>query len=138
MVGTSERQLFRARFAWLCKWLLSDVCGGGRFTVKVVCLPTPLLDRLPVERVSGDLADFTRQLERDAALLLSLLSRLDLLSVATRVDGQWNLLVFQAGSLVTVRSVKYGVSSLMDSSVRACTAIQYSVLAGTTAVKLMS
>ena len=25
---TSERQLFRARFAWLCRWLRSDVCGG--------------------------------------------------------------------------------------------------------------
>ena len=85
-MGTSERQLFRARFAWLCKWLLSDVCGGGRFIVKVVCLPEPLLDRLPVERVSGDLADFTRPLVRDAALLLVLLllSKLDLLSVATR------------------------------------------------------
>ena len=43
-MGTSERQVFRARFAWLCKWLLSDVCGGGLFTVKVVCLPAPLLD----------------------------------------------------------------------------------------------
>ena len=58
------------RFAWLCKWLLSDVSGGGRFTVKVVCLPAPFLDRLPVERVSGELADFTQQLVRDAALLL--------------------------------------------------------------------
>ena len=38
MMGTTERQLFRARFAWLCKWLLSDVYGGGCFTVKVVCL----------------------------------------------------------------------------------------------------
>ena len=36
---TSERQLFRARFAWLCKWLLSDVYGGHRFTVNLVCLP---------------------------------------------------------------------------------------------------
>ena len=36
---TSERQLFRARFAWLCNWLLSDVCDGGHFTVTVVCLP---------------------------------------------------------------------------------------------------
>ena len=46
-------------------------------------LPAPLLDRLPVERV---LADSTRQLVRDAALLLLLLllSKLDLLSVATR------------------------------------------------------
>ena len=34
---TSERQLLRARFAWLCKWLLSDVCGGGCFTVNLVC-----------------------------------------------------------------------------------------------------
>ena len=49
-------------------------------------LPAPLLDRLPVERVSGDLADYTRQLVRGAALLLVvlLLSKLDLLSVATR------------------------------------------------------
>ena len=62
------------------------MCGGGRFIVKVVCLSALLLDRLPVERVSGDLADFTRQLVRDAALLLLLLllSKLDLLSVATR------------------------------------------------------
>ena len=72
-MGTSKRQLFRARLAWLCKWLLSDVCGGDHFTVTVVCLPAPLLDRLPVERVSGDLADSTRQLVRDTALLLSLL-----------------------------------------------------------------
>ena len=36
---TSERQLFRARFAWLCNWLPSDVCDGGHFTVTVVCLP---------------------------------------------------------------------------------------------------
>ena len=36
---TSERQLFRARFAWSCKWLLSDVYGGRRFIVKVVCPP---------------------------------------------------------------------------------------------------
>ena len=39
---TSERQLFRARFAWLCNWLLSDVCDGGHFTVTVVCLPAAL------------------------------------------------------------------------------------------------
>ena len=39
MMGTSERQLFRARIAWLCKWLLSHVCGGGLFTVNLVCLP---------------------------------------------------------------------------------------------------
>ena len=32
------RQLFRA-VAWLCNWLLADVCDGGRFTVTVVCLP---------------------------------------------------------------------------------------------------
>ena len=73
MMGTSERQLFRARFALLCKWLLSDVCGGGCFTVEVVCLPAPLFDRLPAERETGDLADSTRQLVRDTALLLSLL-----------------------------------------------------------------
>ena len=36
---TSERQLFRARFAWLCNWLPSDVYDGGHFTVTVVCLP---------------------------------------------------------------------------------------------------
>ena len=36
---TSERQLFRARFACLCNWLPSDVCDGGHFTVTVVCLP---------------------------------------------------------------------------------------------------
>ena len=45
---------------------------------------------------------------------------------------------FHAGFLVTVRPVKYGVSSLTDSSVSACTAIWYSVLAGTTEVKLIS
>ena len=61
----------------------------------------------PGRRVSVDLADSTRQLVRDAALLL-LLSKLDLLSVATRV-----LLAFRAGSLVTVRPVKYGISSLV-------------------------
>ena len=58
--------------AWLCNWLLSDVCSGGRFTVTVVSART-LLDRLPVERVSGDLADSTLQLVRDTALLLFLL-----------------------------------------------------------------
>ena len=37
MMGTSERQLFRARFAWLCQSLLSDVCGGDdQPTVTVV------------------------------------------------------------------------------------------------------
>ena len=39
MMETSERQLFRARFAWYCKWLLSDVYGCGRFTFNLVCLP---------------------------------------------------------------------------------------------------
>ena len=34
--------------------------------------------------------------------------------------------------------MKYGTSSLIDSSVKLCTAIQYSVLAGTTEVKLLS
>ena len=34
--------------------------------------------------------------------------------------------------------MKCGISSLMDSSVTVCTAIQYSVLAGTTEVKLLS
>ena len=85
-MGTSERQLLLPWFAWLCKWLLLLVCGGGRFTVTLVCLPAPLLDRLPVERVSGDLADPTRRLVRDTALLLLLSKltwhlRLDLLSV---------------------------------------------------------
>ena len=71
MMGTSERQLLRARFAWLCKWLLSHVHGGGRFIVKVVCLPAPLLDGLPVESVSGDLAQ-PRELVHDTALSLLL------------------------------------------------------------------
>ena len=73
-MGTSERQLFRAQFAWLCRWLLSDVCGGGCFTVTVVSARTPPRPT-PVERVSGDLADSTRQLVRDTALLLLLCSR---------------------------------------------------------------
>ena len=60
--------------------------GGRRFTVRVVCQPAPLLDRLLCGKVSGDLADSTRQLVRDAALML-LLSQLDLLSVATRVPS---------------------------------------------------
>ena len=91
-MGTSERQLLLTWFAWPCKWLLLLVCGGGRFTVNLVCLPAPHLDRLSVERVSGDFADSTRQLARGTALL-SLLSkltwhlRLDLLSVATRRIG---------------------------------------------------
>ena len=55
------------------------------FTVNVVCLRAHLLDRLP--GMSADLADSTRQLVRDAALLLLLTSKLDLLSVATRLDG---------------------------------------------------
>ena len=49
----------------------NSVYGGGLFTVKVVCLPAPLLDRLLVERVWSDLADSTRQLVRDTALLFS-------------------------------------------------------------------
>ena len=44
MVRTSKRQLFRARFAWLCNWLLSDVCDGGpelllRYHVRVARVP---------------------------------------------------------------------------------------------------
>ena len=93
----------------------------------------------PVERVSGGLADPTRQLVRDAALLLLLLllSKLDLLSV-TRVDGlseSPRVLSWISGD---GEICKNGVSSLMDSSVTVCTAIQYSVLAGTTVVKLLS
>ena len=94
-MGTSERQLLLPWFAWLCKWLLLLVCGGGRLTVTLVCLPAPLLERLRVERVSGDLADPTRRLVRDTALLLLLSKltwhlRLDLLSVATRRIGLRN------------------------------------------------
>ena len=37
------------------------------------CVSAPLLDRLPVETVSGDLAGSTRQLVSDTALLLLLL-----------------------------------------------------------------
>ena len=102
---TSERQLFRARFE-------SDVCGGGRFTVTVVCLPAPLLDRLPVERVSGDLADSTRQLVRECAVaaVFSKLTwhfRLGLLSVATRRTPlhATNLIVQSALVESPVRSV---------------------------------
>ena len=107
-----------------------------------VFLPAPLLDRLLVERVLGDLADSTRQLARDAALLLLLLllSNLDLFSVATRrietVGSRNRTLVspwlvdatehafdlvqtasvesFHAVSLVPVRPVKCNVSSLTD------------------------
>ena len=69
---TSERQLFRVRFAWLCKWLLSDVYGGGRFYRQLgVSARTPPRPA-PVRRASGDLADSTRQLVRDTALLLLL------------------------------------------------------------------
>ena len=39
MMGTSERQLLPARFAWVFKWLLSHIRGGGRSTVEVVCPP---------------------------------------------------------------------------------------------------
>ena len=41
-MGTSERQLLRAWFAWLCKWLLLLVRGRGRFTVNLMCLPAHL------------------------------------------------------------------------------------------------
>ena len=78
----------------------------------------------PVEKVSGDLADSTRQLVRDAALLLLLLITVVALasgsalrgnSWRSRVDGLSGISSsFHAGSLVTVRSVKYGVSSLTD------------------------
>ena len=91
-MGTSERQLLLAWFAWLCKWLLVHVCGGGRFTVSFGWLLALLLDGLLAERVSGDLADSTRRLVRDTALLflLSKLTwhlRLDVLSVVTRRIG---------------------------------------------------
>ena len=64
-----------SRAVWVVVQVLALglVCGGGRFTVTVVRLPAPLLDLLPVERVSGDLADSTHQHERDTALLLLLL-----------------------------------------------------------------
>ena len=39
-MGTSERQLLLALFAWLCMWLLLLVYGGGCFTVNFACLPT--------------------------------------------------------------------------------------------------
>ena len=67
--------------------------------------------RTTVERVSGDLADCDAVL----LLLLPLLSKLDLLYVASRADGLSGISsLFHAGSLATVGSVKYGVSSLMD------------------------
>ena len=57
------------------RMMLGCACGRtGLCTVvlvfsKVVCLPEPFLDRLPVERVSGDFADSTHQLARNTALL---------------------------------------------------------------------
>ena len=71
-MGTSERRLLLAWFTWVCKWSLLLVCGGGLFTVDLVCSA-----RIPPrptscgERVSGDLTDSTRQLVRDTALLFS-------------------------------------------------------------------
>ena len=53
-------------------WLHMVVNGGGNFTVKVACLPAPLLERLLVEGMSGNLADSTRQLVHTTALLLLL------------------------------------------------------------------
>ena len=53
-------------------WLHMVVYGGGNFTVKVACLPAPLLERLLVEGMSGDLADSTHQLAHTTALLLLL------------------------------------------------------------------
>ena len=69
-MGTSERQLVRALFPWLCRLLSMVVYGGGNFGCRVACLPAPLLDRLLVERMSGDLADSTHQLVHTTALLL--------------------------------------------------------------------
>ena len=47
-------------------------CTVVVFSLSTWCvLPAPLLDRLPVEWVSGDLADSTHQLPRDTALLFS-------------------------------------------------------------------
>ena len=159
MMGTSERQLFRARFAWLCKRLLSDVCGGCCYIVKVVFLSARLLGRLlwrgcratsQTQSVSlyvtlhcccrccalvADVALLSGSALRGNSWLWDCLftypcnwvsslqgckphlagwcdwTRSLLASCRRR---QWNLLVFHAGSLVTVRSVKYDVSSLRE------------------------
>ena len=60
-----------------CLLGLRGCASGCSCTVVVLSLstwcvlPAPLLDRLPVEWVSGDLADSTHQLPRDTALLFS-------------------------------------------------------------------
>ena len=139
MIEVLERQLLRAWFAWLCKCLLSHVCGGGRFTVNLACLPAP--PPLLVERVSGDLADSTRQSVRDAAPS-SLPSSRNCRVTCVWICSPWHLvaprLLVQAETplvAVMVDAIEYGfdlvcVSSLMDSSVRVCIAIPHSVLAG--------
>ena len=91
MMGTSEGQLLRAWFAWLCKWLLSHVYGGGLFTVNLVCSARTPLRPTPCEEGVGR----PRRLHPSActryctAVLSrpSRHSRLDLLFVATRRIG---------------------------------------------------
>ena len=48
------------------------VYGGGNFGCKGACLPAPLLDRLLVERMSGDLVESIHRLVHITALLLLL------------------------------------------------------------------
>ena len=73
------------------------VYGGGNFGCRIACLPAPLLDRLLVERMSGDLADSTHQLVHTTALLLLLLLLLLGLHSAFQRPSELPLLTFNLG-----------------------------------------
>ena len=120
-----------------------QVVAVGRarwWSVKVVCLPAHLLDRLlwRGHRATSQTPPVSWYAALLTVVALASGSALRGNSRRSRVDGFSGISSsFHAGSLVTMRLVKYDVSSLMDSSARVCTAIQYSVLAGTTEVKLL-
>ena len=118
-MGTSERQLVRALFPWMCRLLSMVVYGGGNFGCRIACLPAPLLDRLLVERMSGDLADSTHQLVHTTALLLLLLG----LHSAFQRPSELPLLTFNLGC-----SLCCACSAVLCSASAACLAAESSFL----------
>ena len=168
MMEEPERHLLRAWFVWLCKWLPCRCAVVVTLPLTLCVCPHPSstdslsrgVGRSRRLRPSAR----TRCSTAAVAAVFSKLTwhfRLDVLCSRNRTAGsphsadanpldwlmrlisscsqrQWNLIVYKAGYLVTVRSVKYDISPLMDSPVRVCTAIRYSELADTTEVKLLS
>ena len=56
-MGTSQRQHLACVACLAVRVGRTGLCTVVVVFTKVVCLPEPFLDRLPVERVSGDLAE---------------------------------------------------------------------------------